>query len=316
MSRKVLIDCDLGIDDAVAVCLALFDSRLDVLAVTATAGSVDAHQANRNVQTLVERLDPPRWPRLGAAQPGDDPDVNGHALNGQDGLGNLGLQVSELQRQRPAEKVICDIVRDLPGDVTIIALGPLTNIAKAFARDPELPYLVHRLIIAGGSIHGVGNVTPAAEFNMYFDPAAARQVFRSATTKTLLPWETTSRFVMRMDMLDELPSEETRAGRLLRQLLPFAFRAYRQEVGLEGIYLQGPVALQACLQPELFGMQDMAGDVEVVGELTRGATVFDRRLRPEWRHNMEVAVEMDEAAVADAILRGLQQAGKDSRGPL
>jgi purine nucleosidase len=313
MSRKVLIDCDPGIDDAVALCLALLDPRLDVLAVTATAGNVDAQQASRNVQMLVERLDPPRWPRLGAALPDALTRViDARHLHGQDGLGNMGLAVSELHHQHPSDKVINDVIRAAPGEITIIALGPLTNIARAFSREPELPSLLDRLIIMGGAVNGIGNVTPAAEFNMYCDPKAAQLVFRSPTTKTLVPLDVTNRVVMTLDLVSQLPSETTRAGALLHQIIPFAFRAYRQQLGLEGIHLHDAVAIQAALQQELFETVEMAGDVEISGELTCGATVFDRRPRQAWRNNMEVAIGIDEVAVQDCILRGLKFAGQET----
>jgi inosine-uridine nucleoside N-ribohydrolase len=134
MARKVILDVDPGIDDAVAVALALFDPRLDVLAVTATGGNVAPQQATLNIQTIVEQLDPPRLPRLGAA-PLDSPlPEDGRQLHGSDGLGNAGFPVAELHNMHPAEKVLCDEVRAAPEEVTIIASGPLTNIDPAMPR--------------------------------------------------------------------------------------------------------------------------------------------------------------------------------------
>ncbi|MDH3718962.1 MAG: nucleoside hydrolase, partial [Planctomycetota bacterium] len=185
-----------------------------------------------------------------------------------------------------------------------IALGPLTNIARAFSRDPEIVSMVGQIHIMGGSL-ACGNVTPAAEFNMYCDPEAARTVLRSPTTKTLIPLDVTRQIVMTYDQLDELPDETTATGRLLRSILPHAFRAYRMHLGLEGIHLNDAVALVAALHPELFQTETMAGDVETSGELTTGATIFDRRPMPEWRDNMDVATEVDVAGVVDAIIRGL-----------
>lgn len=310
MARKVIIDCDPGIDDAVAVCLALFEPRLDVVAVTATAGNVSAYQATRNVQAILERLDPPRLPRIGLATPAENvPAVDGRRIHGDDGLGNSGFAVSELHHQRPSEKIICDEVRAAPGDVTIVALGPLTNLARAFRRDPELPMLVDRLIMTGGSVSGIGNVTAAAEFNIYCDPVSARAVFRSKTTKTLIPLDVTRQVAFDLNLIDEMPGERTRAGFFLRRVVPFAFRAYHQ-LGQESIYLHDAVTLVAALHGELFETVEMAGDVETAGELTAGATIFDRRPKPQWRPNMEVAVGVDVAAVKDCILRGLTRAGQ------
>jgi len=289
----------------------LFDPRLEVLAITATAGNVSAQQATRNVQAIIEQLDPPRLPRVGVArEPDQGRAADARHIFGEDGLGNAHFQVAELHHRHPAEKVICDEVHAAPEEVTIIALGPLTNIARALARDGELASLIGRIHIMGGTLTGPGNVTPAAEFNFYCDPPSARAVLASATTKTLVPLDVTSQIVMTYDQLDELPDASTRAGALLRKILPFAFRSHRRELGLEGIYLHDPVALVAALNPELFRTEEMAGDVEIEGDLTTGATVFDRRQNPKWRPNMEVATEIETSAVMDCILRGLGAAGR------
>jgi purine nucleosidase len=216
--------------------------------------------------------------------------------------------MAERQHLLPSEKVICDQVRDAPHLVTIVALGPLTNIARAFIRDPELPTLVGRIVIMGGTVAGPGNITPAAEFNMYCDPVAAQVVFRSPSTKTLVPLDVTNTVELSYDLFHKLPSEATRAGKLLRLLLPQAFRGYRQQFGLEGIHIHDTVTLMAVLCPELFTTRPMAGDVETQGELTLGETVFDRRRVPAWRHNMEVAVDVQRDAVVDVILARLNGA--------
>ncbi len=306
MGRKVILDVDPGIDDAMALCLALSHPELEVVAVTAVGGNVAPAQATRNVQAIIEQLDPPRWPRLGAAsEPDNRLAVDRRSLYGSDGLGGTSFVVAERQHLLPSEKVICDQVRDAPHLVTIVALGPLTNIARAFLRDPELPTLVGRIVIMGGTVSGPGNITPAAEFNMYCDPVSAQAVFRSPSTKTLVPLDMTNRIELSYDLFNKLPDESTRVGKLLRQLLPAAFRGYRQQFGLEGIHVHDTVTLLAAICPELFTTKPMAGDVETHGELTVGATVFDRRRVPAWRHNMEVAVEMQKDAVIETIIRGL-----------
>jgi len=222
----------------------------------------------------------------------------------------VGLQVAELRTPHPSEKILCDQVRAAPEAVTIIALGPLTNIARAFQRDPELPSLVGSVVMVGGTVSGAGNIRPAAEFNMYCDPESARAVFRSRCTKTLIPLDVTNRVVLTFDFLNQLPPETTRVGSLLRKIVPPAFRAFRQESGLEGIHVHDSVALLAVTCPDLFRTQEMAGDVETKGELTTGTTVFDRRRVPAWRCNMDVAVEMNVAKVVEKIVQSLAQAGK------
>jgi purine nucleosidase len=205
-------------------------------------------------------------------------------------------------------KVICDEVRSAPGEVTIVATGPLTNIASALQQQPDLASLLGHLIMIGGTLGGPGNVTAAAESNMYCNAEAARAVFHSPVTKTLIPIDLTSRVVLSFDLLERIPDGNSRAGELLRQILPGAFRAYRQHLGVEGIFVHDAVAIVAALEPDLFTTERMYGDVEIDGTLTYGATVFDRRRNPDSRPNMDVAVEMDTAAVTDCIVRWLTRA--------
>ncbi len=295
MARKVIIDCDMGIDDAVALCMMLFDSRFEILAVTATEGCVTAGQANHNLQAIIAELDPARYPRLGTASPAEDaPPVNTQYLYGSDGLGNSDFEVSQLQHGHPSEKLIGDLLRAHPDEVSILCLGPPTNIAKAFRRDPTLVPLVDRIVLTGGSLIAKGNVTPAAEFNFYFDPASAREVIQSKAATILLPLDATEQVTFGFGMMDDLPPDSTRTGDFLRQILPFAFRAYRQQLGQEGIPLSAAIGALAVLEPQLFQFETMAADVETQGELTRGVLVLDRRQQPEWRPNVDVAVSLRE----------------------
>lgn len=309
-TRKIILDCDPGIDDAVALCLALAADDIDLLAITAVEGCVSADQANRNVQVIFEQLDPAKWPRIGSATPTPGaPAVDTRFLHGDDGLGNLGPGGSAYHHPHGSDKLICDLVRAYPNEVSIVMLGPATNVAKAFRRDPGIESLVDRLVIMGGSVEGVGNITANAEFNVYFDPESARQVAHSRTTKTLVPLDVTRQIPFYLDLMDTIPDSTSRLGRLLRQMLPFAFRAYRQRMGQEGIFLNDVIALLAFLEPDLFEAESMAMDVEVSGDLSRGMTLFDRRPHPEWRPNAEVVRSVNEPLLRERIQLRLRKAG-------
>jgi purine nucleosidase len=308
MARKVIFDLDPGIDDAVALCLALASERLEVIAVTATGGSVGPQQATRNVQAIIEQVDPRRWPRIGAASSDSLPLADQRNLHGANGLGDTDFNVAELVHQHPAEKVICDEVRLAPGEVTVVALGPLTNLAAALQRDPEIAQMIGHLIIQGGTYAGPGNITAGAEFNIYCDPEAAGIVFNSPITKTLVPLDVTTQMVMTYNEGDQLLKSNSRTGTFLASVLPFAFRAYRQQLGMEGIYLSGAVATLLALQPELFETEPGVGEVETTGTLTQGMTIFDRRRHGRNQPNMDVAVGVDTAGALDCLLRGLKNA--------
>ncbi len=313
MSRKVIIDCDPGIDDAVALMIALFDPRLDVVAVTSTAGTVNADQAFTNLQGLIEQLDPPRRPRI-AMGPGPRlaPPVDYTFVHGSDGLGDLHLPVAELHQKHSAEKLIGDEVRAAPDEVTILALGPTTNIANALQRDPMMATQIGQIIMMGGSLNGIGNITPCAEFNCHFDAESARRVFQSKITKTLVPLDVASQVVFSIDLLDQIPKDHSAASAILNEMLPFAFRSYRRHLAQEGICLNDAVALIALLQPELFQSIPLAGDVETQGDLTLGATIFDRRNVRSSPPNMEVVNGVDAAAVRECIIRGIRRAAQET----
>jgi purine nucleosidase len=308
MARKILLDVDPGIDDAMALALALWDDRLEVAAATATGGNVSPSQATRNLQAVIEQVDPPRWPRIGAALEDQMLLADAREIHGANGLGGAEFRVAELHHQHRSDKIISDCVRSAPGEVTLLMLGPLTNLAAVLKREPDLAGMIGHLVIRGGSIMAPGNATAIAEFNVYCDPEAARTVFRSPITKTLIPLDVTQQVLFTYDLLDKLPAAEKRTGALLRQILPGVFRSYHQRLGLEGVYLHDVVGLVAALHPELFTTEALPGDVETDGILTKGFTVFDRRRITDDQPNMDVATEVDAAAVVDCVLRGLAEA--------
>ena len=308
--RKLIIDCDPGIDDAVALAIALFDPRVELLAVTAVAGNVPAEQATANAQAIVSFLDPPRLPRLGAASVEPLLPPRPASVHGPDGLGGLELPRVSLHGGHPSEKVIWETIKAHPREVTILALGPLTNLSRVLKRDPGIAELIGAVVACGGTIHAAGNATAAADFNFYCDPVAARHVVREPVTKTLVPLETTAQAVYEFDLLDRLPREFTRAGKILRPMLAHAFRAQRQLLGSEGIRLHDVAALVAVTNPELFGRESVAADVEAAGELTAGMLVVDRRPHRPSQPNADLLVSCDVAAVQDCVLRGLAAAGE------
>ncbi len=311
MARKVIIDCDPGIDDAIGLIMALFDPRLEVVAITSCAGTVEADYACQNVLGLLDKLDPPRLPRLGVGLDPDDAPVNdGRLLHGQDGLGNIGLVRPQRQHLMNSDKLIIDRLKADPEEVSVLCMGPLTGIARAFRRDPSVIGLVDQLIILGGAPSGLGDVTAAAEFNMHFDPSSAAQVIHSPTTKTLIPIDVTNQVTFDFNMLSQIPGKSSRAGEVLHAMLPHLFRSYRQHRGQEAIPLQGAVGVVYLTDPELFGCEAHAMEIEELGSITRGATVVDRRPFATVSRELEVADRIETEAVRDAVYNSLKFAGQ------
>ncbi|MFO0012352.1 MAG: nucleoside hydrolase, partial [Planctomycetota bacterium] len=311
MARKVIIDCDPGIDDAIGLIMALFDPRLEVVAVTTCSGTVEAAQAYQNVLALLDKLDPPRLPRLGLGLDPEDAPVNdGRLLHGQDGLGNIGLVRPQRQHLMNSDKLIIDRLKADPEEVSVLCMGPLTGVARAFQRDPSVIGLVDQLILLGGAPSGIGDVTAAAEFNMHFDPASAAHVLHSPTTKTLIPIDVTNQVTFDFNMLSQIPPKHSRAGELLHAMLPQLFRSYRQHRAQESIPLQGAIGVVYLTDPELFQCETHAMEIELLGSITRGATVVDRRPFAVVSRELEVADRVETEAVRDAVYNALKFAGQ------
>ena len=321
MPQKLIIDADPGIGDALAIAMALADPDLDVIALTAVGGNVSAVQAGRNLQALVEALDPPKWPRIAQAD-GAQRLVEAEAsvlspewqnqqrlLNGPEGLGDWPVAVADLHHPRDAAKLMTELARDFPDEITILTLGPLSNIALAMDRDSSFLGSLRSLVCLAGTVASEGDVTPVAEFNVHHHPEAARLVLKSPTMKTIVPRDVSQRTMLTFDHLDRLAlAESSRCCELLRQMLPFALRAHRQHLGVEGIWLPELTALAAVSQPRLFKRTTLAVDVETEGQFTRGMTVFDRRQRPAWHSNADALLEVDTQGVLDYLMRMLRRA--------
>lgn len=307
MTHKVVLVCDPGIDGAVAVALALNDPTLEVLGLAATAGNVPAERATKNVHILVEQLDPRRWPRLGAA-PAVEYDVDGTRLHGPTGLGNASFPCAELHNPHPSDKLIADLVRQHPKDVTVVCLGPATVLARAMDLHPDLPALVQRVVCLGGTLNEPGNAGPVSEFHFYCDPLSARQVLRCGAPVTLIPLDVTRRVLFSPTDLLDLPAPESRTSSFLRKVVPFGIAATANIYGIEGFHLKDVLGVLAVAQQGALKTRPMAVDVEVRGELTRGMSVVDQRPWERPETNVEVAVEVDGKAVRAYMDRVLQAA--------
>lgn len=317
MAQKLIIDADPGIGDAVAIALASFDPAVDLLAVTATAGCVSGQAATHNVQAIIESLDPPKWPRLGTAEteiarpslPMDETSLTPVLLNGETGLGDFEFSVAELHHRHDSPKLMVDIVRSFPNEVTLLTLGPLTNVELATERAPEFLSLLNRLVCLGGALGCGGDITAAAEFNIFANPEAARSVLTSPATKTLVPLDVSSRLVLTFDQFNRMQRyRSSPLLSLLNKLLPFAFRAHHEQLGLEGVRMQEIVALAAVAEERLFETEPRTLDVETRGELTRGMTVVDRRRTAHWQTNIEVVTTVEVQGVLDYFTRIVSRA--------
>ena len=298
MTRKVVIDSDSGVTETIAIALAMFDPDIELLAVSAVAGTVDGRQATRNIQAVIEALDPDRHPRVGAAEV----DERGQAvawhgsnrLNGLHGLGDRQLTVAELHHIPESKKLLVDLVRESPDEITLVTLGPLTNVHAACDRLPDFLGLLDRVVCLAGRLDGIGDVSAVAELNLFANPKAGRRVLMGPPNKLIVPRDVAQRFVLSFESLPGLDWLPSPFQRLVDPLLKFSLRSHHHHLGVEGARLEEVVALLAAIQPGAFQTQEMKCDVEVGGELTRGMLVVDDRQDGDGPTNVEVVVDFDE----------------------
>lgn len=307
MPRKIVIVADPGIDTAFAVALAINDPNLDVLGLLPTAGNVSAEQATANVHTLIDVLDPPKWPKLATALPARY-ETDGTALHGPGGLGGVSFPSATRHTLHPADKVLCELAHEHPRQVTVVNLGPLSTLAAALDRDPTLPAVLDQTVVVGGAWNVAGNAGPTAEFHVHLDPEAAKRVLHGELHPLLLPLDVTRKLIFSPSDLLELPNPDSRTCQFLRKIAPFGIRASSNLYGIEGFHLKDVLGVVAVAVPALVASDPHYVDVETRGELTRGMTVVDARPSRTAAPNCRLATGVSVAEVRDYIVRVLKQA--------
>jgi inosine-uridine nucleoside N-ribohydrolase len=308
MTRKILIVADPGIDSAVAISLAVTDPDLEVVGLAATAGNVVAERATCSLHALVEYLDPPRWPRFGAALP-INYERTATDLHGPDGLGGMSFPEVPLHHPAPSDKLIADLAREHNGELTLVCLGPLSVVARALDRDPELPRQLSGMVVVGGARHEPGDSSAVAEFHFWCDPEAARQVLHCGASVTLVPLDVSRKLVISPNEIRQLPSAETRTGLLLRKVIQGGLSTTAGLFGIEGVYLSAVLGVAAVACPQALTLKPVPADVETRGDLTRGMSVFDTRWAASTRPNVDLVVDVDLARVWQYVQQRLDALG-------
>lgn len=306
----VILDGDPGLDDAIAWLLAFASpEELDVLALTTVHGNVGLDRTTRNagVTLALAGADVPVY--AGADRPLLRGPMTAAKVHGETGLPAADLP--EPRRGPEAEHAvnfIVQAVRERPGEITLVATGPLTNVALAFRLAPDLPGKVREVVWMGGST-GEGNRTPSAEFNALADPHAAQIVLDSGARVRMFGLNATMQAVATPGRVERLRGLGNRAGRVSAELLTFYAGIYRERYGLSGGALHDPLAVAATLRPGLCRMQPMNVQVETHEGLNFGRTVCDRYGVTEKPANVEVAVEVDDGAFFELLLERVGRLG-------
>src|SRR6266446_5106534 len=299
---RLIIDTDPGVDDALALLLAMRSPELKIEAITAVAGNVPLDLTLPNALRMVEiagRTDIPV--AAGARAPLVRRLVTAAYAHGENGLGGAVFPEPKTKPvAEPAAVLIRQIIGKFPGEVTLLTIGPLTNIATALNADPELAGMVRSLVMMGGSLSG-GNITPAAEFNVYVDPEAARIVFQSGIPVTMVGLDVTRKTSLTDEHVRVLEAGRNAVSQAAGKIARNAINHNRERGYLVGPNMHDSLAVAGFLDPAILKLQDYYVDVETTGELTAGETlgyspvVGDLRRRP--------GMEKDPAA-ANMPIRG------------
>jgi purine nucleosidase len=313
--RHVLIDTDAGVDDALAIALALASPELAVERITTVSGNVSVGPSTRNVLMILETLFPAsRVPvAQGAAAPLAKPLETASHVHGTDGLGNItDMRLPDGSPKypnpsgkvvdMPASRFIIDQVRRLGGDLTIVTLGPLTNIAIAINEAPDVMKHVGEIIIMGGAFGTSGNTSPVAEFNIFVDPDAANAVVEFDVPKTIVPLDVTEQVILlRSELETRFSASPSQLIEFLRDVSSFYMDFHRKNDGFDGCHMHDPTTVALAIDPTLAKTVPAEVHVECNDDYKRGKTVAD--LDPErlskYRPNAKVCVEIDARRTLD-----------------
>ncbi|WP_336653614.1 pyrimidine-specific ribonucleoside hydrolase RihA [Leclercia adecarboxylata] len=307
MALPIILDCDPGHDDAIALVLALASPELEVKAVTSSAGNQTPDKTLRNVLrmlTLLKRSDIPV--AGGAVKPLMRDLIIADNVHGETGLDGPALPEPDFAPQNcTAVELMAKVLRESPEPVTLVATGPQTNVALLLNSHPELHAKIARIVIMGGAM-GLGNWTPAAEFNIYVDPEAAEIVFQSGIPVVMAGLDLTHRAQIMADDIERFRAINNPVARTVAELLDFFMEYHKTEKwGFQGAPLHDPCTIAWLLKPEIFTTARRWVGVETQGKYTQGMTVVDYYMLSGNEPNTDIMLDIDRQAFVDLLAERL-----------
>src|SRR5579863_1754732 len=272
---RLLIDTDPGIDDALALFLALASPDVQLEAVTTVSGNVHVDLTTSNALALLELAGRPNIPvARGSDRPLVRQPVIADYVHGRNGLGEVALPDPQGQPlANHAVDVIIQKIMEAPGEITLVAIGPLTNVALAVRREPRIAQLVREVVIMGGALRVPGNVTPAAEFNIFADPHAAHIVIHAGWPIRLVSLDVTNRADLQREHVNALAASDHPVTQIMKRMVDYHLDVFGKARGIAAFHMHDPLSLAAAIQPDLITWKPAYVDVELSGTLTLGATV-------------------------------------------
>ncbi len=306
MPRRVILDTDTGVDDALAIMLAMRSPELHVEAITGVCGNTPLDHCMRNIHITLDVLDLPAVPAVagGADRPLVRELVFAGDIHGADGLGGVaGLKdgsgvriypdpVQQVRSAHASDLILAGVDR-YPNEMTLVAVGPLTNVARAILKAPDRMRGLRETIIMGGAFETRGNVSPVAEFNIHADPHAAQIVCDSGIPLVFVPLDVTRQAVLDAEMIARHAARGVARATFVRDCTARYVAFHRRNRGVNGCFLHDPLAVAVAIREDLVTLAPARVDVETAGELTAGMTVADLRLPAGEEPNARVCTALD-----------------------
>ena len=277
--KRIIIDCDPGIDDALAIMMAYMNPEVKIEAITSVSGNVDVERTTANVLKILDVLDAEVIPvYAGCSTALVEEGEHASFVHGEDGLGGVAVPVSSRQvLDEPAALALIRLAKENPEELELIAIGPLTNLALALRLYPDLPSLYKRLVIMGGAHFAKGNTrNPPAEFNIFADPEAAAVVFDNWKGLTMVSWEATLAHGLPIEDIEPLFDFKNQRSAFLKQIMSVTFDYTRDVMNSSISYAADPLAMAVLIEPEIILESETKHvQIERSGQLSRGMTVVD-----------------------------------------
>jgi len=305
--NRIIIDTDAGVDDAQAILTAFGHKGTKIEAFTTVSGNVDVEKTTANVLKVLDVVEQDVPVYKGCSAPMVAEPEHASYVHGVDGLGDCGIPASKRKiEDKPAVQAILDLVNTEPGELSIVALGPLTNIAIATMLDPDLPEKVKELTIMGGAVTGKGNTHVSAEFNIYFDPEAARIIFDRWPMVRVVDWEVTMATGLGPKDIQRLDAINTPKAAFVKKIYVNTRKFLKEVFQREMMFAADALAMAAALDPSLIKRKEVKHlTVELSGSATRGQTVVDWMGMGGGETNAEIIMEVDQPGFVQFIANGL-----------
>jgi purine nucleosidase len=292
--KRIIIDTDPGVDDALTFLLALASPEIQPEALTVTQGNVTVEKGTRNALAVLEMLNASHIPvAQGTSLPMVGPLLASDIVHGGSGLGeaNLPEPMTKPVSQHAIDYLIERFLAE-PGKISLFAIGPLTNVALAIRKEPRFAEAVRELVIMGGAIREGGNITPQAEFNIYADPHAAHVVFHSGIPITLIPLDVTHKCMLYAEQVKQLNQRESAVTRFVADSTATYINFTREKTGVGGCALHDPLTLATIIAPELLTLEEHFVDVDISSGPSIGSTFADFYGNTGKSANMKVALDV------------------------